>query len=188
MAPRITSVQAKETDRSAVITWRTDEACDSCALRHIQPELVKGQHDSVTTHTVVLVGLSPNTNYYFKVRSTDAAGNMAESSTMTFRTSQIGDKNPPTGSITINDGAQYTRYYDVRLSIAARDDSPGPIEMRLRDGTGAWSGWMPVQQSMTYRISPGDGSKTVYVEFRDIYGNQSRSYSASIILDTVRLG
>ena len=42
---------------------------------------------------------------------------------------------------------------------------------------------MPVQQSMTYRIG-GDGSKTVYVEFRDIYGNQSRSYSASIILDT----
>lgn len=186
VAPRITSVQAKEIGPdSAVITWRTDEACDSWAFYGTySPNLVKGQYDSVTTHTVVLVGLSPNTNYYFKVRSTDAAGNMAESSTMTFRTSQIGDKNPPTGSITINDGAQYTRYYDVRLSIAARDDSPGPIEMRLRDGTGAWSGWMPVQQSMTYRISPGDGSKTVYVEFRDIYGNQSRSYSASIILDT----
>jgi tetratricopeptide (TPR) repeat protein/fibronectin type 3 domain-containing protein len=184
--PRISSVQTREIGPdSAVITWRTDEASDSWAFYGIySPNLVKGQYDSVTTHTVALVGLSPNTNYYFKVRSTDAAGNMAESSTMTFRTSQIGDKNPPTGSITINDGARYTRYYDVRLSIAARDDSPGPIEMRLREGTGTWSGWMLVQQSMTFRISPGDGSKTVYAEFRDIYGNQSRSYSASIILDT----
>ncbi len=60
VAPRITSVQAKEIGPdSAVITWRTDEACDSWAFYGTySPNLVKGQYDSVTTHTVVLVGLS----------------------------------------------------------------------------------------------------------------------------------
>ncbi len=184
--PIIRSVQTKNIGPdSAVITWSTDENSDSWVYYGTySPNLVMGQYDFVTSHSVALYGLSPNTDYYFRVRSADAAGNMAESSTLTFRTSQLGDRNPPTGSIAINNGAQYTRYYDVTLSIAAKDDSPGPIEMRLREGSGNWTGWMQFQQAMTYRLSPGDGNKTVYVEFRDIYGNQSRTYSASITLDT----
>ena len=184
--PIIRSVQTKNIGPdSAVITWSTDENSDSWVYYGTySPNLVMGQYDFVTSHSVALYGLSPNTDYYFRVRSADAAGNMAESSTLTFRTSQLGDRNPPTGSIAINNGAQYTRYYDVTLSIAAKDDSPGPIEMRLREGSGNWTGWMQFQQAMTYRLSPGDGNKTVYVEFRDIYGNQSRTYTASITLDT----
>ena len=80
--------------------------------------------------------------------------------------------------------APRTRYYNVQLTISARDDYRGPIEMRLREGSGSWSGWMPLQTTFTYRISPGDGKKTVYVEFRDMYGVQSTTYSSSITLDT----
>jgi len=43
---------------------------------------------------------------------------------------------------------------------------------------------MPLQTTFRYRISPGDGRKTVYVEFRDMYGIQSTTYSSSITLDT----
>jgi len=72
----------------------------------------------------------------------------------------------------------------VQLTISARDDSPGAIQMRLREGTGTWSSWSALETSTWYRVSPGDGLKTVSVEFLDIYGNQSRTYSASITLDT----
>ena len=170
---------------TAIVTWRTDESSDSWALYGtFTPNATAGQSDRVTVHTVVIRGLNPNTTYYYKVRSQDEAGNVGESSTTTFRTAQLADRNPPTGSITINNGAAYTRYNQVQLNMTARDDSPGSIQMRLREGNGSWSGWMPLESTYTYRISPGDGLKTVSVEFIDVYGNQSRTYSASITLDT----
>jgi tetratricopeptide (TPR) repeat protein/fibronectin type 3 domain-containing protein len=168
---------------SATVTWRTNKPSDSWVLfGPYSPSETRGQTEKATSHTVMLYGLNPNTTYYFKVRSADEAGNVAESATQTFRTAQRG--NPPTGSIRINNGATYTRYYSVQLTISARDDYRGPIEMRLREGSGSWSGWMPLQTTFTYRISPGDGKKTVYVEFRDMYGVQSTTYSSSITLDT----
>ena len=182
--PSISGVEVKSIGPdSATVTWRTNKPSDSWVLfGSYSPSETRGQAERVTTHTVLLYGLNPNTTYYFKVRSADETGNVAESATQTFRTAQRG--NPPTGSISINNGATYTRYYDVQLTISARDDYRGPIEMRLREGTGSWSGWMALQTTFAYRISPGDGKKTVYVEFRDMYGIQSSTYSSSITLDT----
>ncbi len=168
---------------SATVTWRTNKSSDSWVLfGTYSPSASQGQAERVTSHTVLLRGLSPNTTYYFKVRSADEAGNVAESTTQTFRTSQRG--NPPTGSIRIDNGAAYTRSNDVQLAISARDDYRGQIDMRLREGNGSWSGWMALQTPFAYRISPGDGKKTVSVEFRDMYGVQSTTYSSSITLDT----
>lgn len=182
--PTISWVEVKSIGPdSATVTWRTSKPSDSWVLfGPYSPSETRGQTEKATSHTVLLYGLNPNTTYYFKVRSADEAGNVAESTTQTFRTAQRG--NPPTGSISINNGAAYTRYYDVQLTISARDDYRGPIEMRLREGSGSWSGWMPLQTTFRYRISPGDGRKTVYVEFRDMYGIQSTTYSSSITLDT----
>ncbi len=168
---------------SATVTWRTNKSSDSWVLfGTYSPSASQGQAERVTSHTVLLRGLSPNTTYYFKVRSADEAGNVAESTTQTFRTSQRG--NPPTGSIRIDNGAAYTRSNDVQLAISARDDYRGQIDMRLREGNGSWSGWMALQTPFAYRISHGDGKKTVSVEFRDMYGVQSTTYSSSITLDT----
>lgn len=168
---------------SATVTWRTNKSSDSWALfGTYSPSEMQGQSERVTSHTVLLRGLNPNTTYYFKVRSADDAGNVSDATTQTFRTSQRG--NPPTGSIKINNGAAYTRSNEVQLTISARDDYRGQIDMRLREGSGSWSGWMPLQTTLSYRISPGDGKKTVYVEFRDMYAIQSSTYSSSITLDT----
>ncbi len=182
--PVISGVEVKSIGPdSATVTWRTNKPSDSWVLfGTYSPSETRGQAERATTHTVLLYGLNANTTYYFKVRSADETGNVAESATQTFRTAQRG--NPPTGSISINNGAAYTRYYDVQLTISARDDYRGPIEMRFREGSGSWSGWMPLQTAFVYRISPGDGKKTVYAEFRDMYGIQSSTYSSSITLDT----
>ena len=44
----------------------------------------------VTSHTVTLTGLSPQTTYHYKVKSRDAAGLRAESGDFTFTTADIG--------------------------------------------------------------------------------------------------
>ena len=40
------------------------------------------------THSVVLTGLQPNTEYHYRVKSKDKAGNLAVSDDKTFTTSE----------------------------------------------------------------------------------------------------
>jgi hypothetical protein len=49
----------------------------------------------VTSHSVILSGLTPNTPYNFRVKSRDAAGNLAVSTNQTFTTAAIGTPPPP---------------------------------------------------------------------------------------------
>ncbi len=88
--PTISSVQASAiTQNGATIAWVTDESADS-EVEHgtsasygsttgLKPSLVK-------SHSVTLSGLSPGTTYYFRVRSRDAAGNLASSPDFNFAT------------------------------------------------------------------------------------------------------
>ncbi len=77
------------TGTSAMITWRTDEP----ATRQVEygTSTAYGMQtplDSTmsTTHQVLLSGLRPATTYHFRVRSRDAAGNLAVSANQTFST------------------------------------------------------------------------------------------------------
>lgn len=65
------------TTSSATITWTTDEASDSVVVYGTVTPPGSQQSDAttVTAHSVPLTGLSPATNYYYEVKSTDAVGN-----------------------------------------------------------------------------------------------------------------
>ncbi len=66
------------TQTGATITWTTDENSTSLVDYGTTTQLgsLAGQAgDSVTSHSVVLTGLSANTLYYYQIRSTDSAGN-----------------------------------------------------------------------------------------------------------------
>src|SRR2546428_3751082 len=54
----------------------------------------------VTAHSVALSALTPGTLYHYRVRSRDAAGNLAVSGDFTFATLPPPDTTPPTVSIT----------------------------------------------------------------------------------------
>ncbi len=75
---------------SAVITWTTDEGADSKVLYSTSatdtPATTPLDSTLVTSHSVTVSGLTPSTLYYFSVRSADASGNAAVSSTQTFTT------------------------------------------------------------------------------------------------------
>jgi hypothetical protein len=67
------------TDTSAAITWTTDESSDSLAVwGPVKPPANQtAGNPSTTSRRVTLGGLSPCTVYYYEVRSTDAASNVA---------------------------------------------------------------------------------------------------------------
>jgi hypothetical protein len=80
--PVISNVQASSiTDNAAVIEWTTDELSDS-QVRYGTSNGTWGAYlytinnvTLVTTHSVSLTGLIPNTTYYYRVGSTDSLGN-----------------------------------------------------------------------------------------------------------------
>ncbi len=80
--PDVSNVSATaDADGHATVTWATDEPADSRVEYGRTTTLGSQVTDSarVTDHSVDLTGLSPNTTYRFRVKSTDAAGNAATS-------------------------------------------------------------------------------------------------------------
>jgi len=83
---------------SATVNWVTDEPADSLVKYGTESgnyTLQKYDSANVTSHSVNLVGLLPNTTYYFVVNSTDLNRNSNESAEYNFTTHIGEDKTPP---------------------------------------------------------------------------------------------
>jgi len=93
------------TSNSATITWQTNEPSTSLVKYGTSPgnyTLQKYDSSPVTSHSITLTDLSPNTTYYFVVNSTDACGNTNQSSECTFSTTaEAEDKTPPSTTLTL---------------------------------------------------------------------------------------
>ena len=91
------------------------------------------------------------------------------------------DTTPPTGSVVINSGAVITSSPDVTLALSATDLDNAVSNMQFSwDGT-TWLGWEAYTTAHNISIPAGpDGTKTIYVQFRDAEGNVSLTYSDSI--------
>jgi WD40 repeat protein len=114
----------------------------------------------------------------------DKAGNR---STTTVRVNI--DKTPPTGSLTINDGAATTGSIKVTLKIQANDPLSGVAQMRFSNDGRTWSDWESFSSTRSnwdlarYGGSVNQmGPKTVYAQLRDRAGNVSQTFSATIRL------
>jgi uncharacterized protein GlcG (DUF336 family) len=99
------------------------------------------------------------------------------------KTAWRGETTPPTGSITINGGAQYTTSTDVTLTLTCADAN-GCAQMKFSNDNTNWSSPETYATTKAWSLSWGDGTKTVYVKFQDNPGNWSTVYSDTIILDT----
>jgi hypothetical protein len=93
---------------------------------------------------------------------------------------------PPVGTITVNSGAGLTSSTAVNLTLAAFDNSGSVAEMRFSNNNSSWSNWelYGTTKAWTLTTLGGDGTKTVFVQFRDAAGNGSGSFADSITLDT----
>jgi parallel beta-helix repeat protein len=101
------------------------------------------------------------------------------------------DTEPPTGSLTINDGAASTYSPTVTLRITANDPLSGVAEMRFSNDGRTWSDWEGFQSTRSWDLTRFGGSssyglKTVYAQLRDRAGNVSQTFSATISFTAVR--
>ncbi len=97
------------------------------------------------------------------------------------------DSAPPSGTITINDGARRTKSVTVTLRLSATDPSPGSgvASVRFRNDGEAWTAWEPFGTTRSWTLRNSDGTRTVYAEFQDRAGNVSGTAQDSILLDRV---
>ena len=129
-APAIVGTPQVESlgDRSAVITWVTDEAADAFVHYGVDAALdqVLGRVDLGSNHSVTLSNLEPNTTYRFKVASVDMAGNgpteSAELSLTTLAEPDLAAPAAPSGLAGQNAGAGQV---DLSWQAAAEDDVAG---------------------------------------------------------------
>lgn len=93
--PVVSNVLAVPAITSATITWNTDENADSQVNFGLTDQYGSTASDDtrVQQHSIVLPGLLPNTTYHYRVVSTDAAGNSANTNDATFKTKK--DDVPP---------------------------------------------------------------------------------------------
>jgi len=91
----------------------------------------------------------------------------------------------PTGTMTINAGAGYTNTRPVNLGMTCGDGlGLGCWQMKFSNDGESWTDWELYADNKTYTLPAFDGTRTVYVRFRDGVNNWSPVYSNSIVLDT----
>lgn len=95
------------------------------------------------------------------------------------------DGTPPyTGSVEINDGAQFATAKQVTLTIHSDDFGCGVDEMCITDTQAACTEWKTYETERIWDLSGDDGIKTIHVRFRDHLQNTSLAYTGTIALDT----
>jgi hypothetical protein len=143
-------------------------------------DAVKDHWTAATSYT--FAGGADGKTYYIKLRAGDNAGNLG--GWVTGAGGVTVDLSTPAGNVTIEGGAATTARTVVMLTL----DSPDPFvaEMQISQYANmAGAGWEPFTRSRSWQLPLGDGSKTIYVKFRSLAGQESEVYSATITLDTV---
>ena len=92
------------------------------------------------------------------------------------------DTTPPTGSITINNGADSTTSTSVSLTLTY-SDANGVSQVRYsNDGTWNTEQWETPALTKAWTLTTGDGTKTVYYQIKDKAGLTSPTFSCIIFL------
>ncbi len=99
---------------------------------------------------------------------------------------RAADSAPPTGTIVINNNRSATNTPNVTLALTWDDGvgGSGVAQMRFSDDGAHWTAWQPPQAMIAHALPPGDGHKTVRVQYLDKANNRSAVYSDYILLDT----
>jgi chitodextrinase len=140
-----------------------------------------GQEDTVAPYSLMWNTTTVSDGMHqISARARDVAGNTAVSGSVSIRVDNL----PPSGSITINGGANYTKSATVTLSLAATDVGSSVTEMRFSNG-GTYS--LPESFAVTksWTLSAGNGGKTVSVQFKDASGAWSQGLSDTITYDSI---
>jgi hypothetical protein len=178
LSPFISAISAFEiTPFGASIRWTTNEPADGqiefcptishCAnFTPVVPELS-------TAHVINLSGLNPNTRYYYWIRSRDASGNLAVSSTRYFYTAPAPDPIMPSVSGRINVTANASDNIQVAGVRFYLDEG---VPIRTEDT-------YPPYSAIFYTDTVINGPHTVYAVARDSSGNFANSDRVGFVIN-----
>jgi uncharacterized delta-60 repeat protein len=109
----------------------------------------------------------------------------SDNESISYSDNIILESTPPVGSVVINTDDTYTEDLTVNLTVFAEDTVSGVNHMMVCSSSD-FSGcsWESYSTTKSWSLVQGDGSKSVYIKFRDNLGNESAIYSDDIILDT----
>jgi PKD repeat protein len=167
-APQVTPIPVitSQKDTYAIIYWETDEAGNSVV--EYGPDTSYGFTKTIdnylTNHYVMLDDLSPDTDYHFRVSSTDAAGNGPDAS--------IADDNPSSDGLFITDlpvPPKIVEFPSIGFDyILITFDKPNMQNATIESN---------------YRFDPALNfdSPGIYGEFYDITGFTGASYYLSML-------
>ncbi|MBL0070062.1 MAG: DUF4082 domain-containing protein [Chitinophagaceae bacterium] len=144
--PIITNVVATpNTDGTATITWTTNEVADSKVDYGTNSNNLNLNNTSgvlVTSHSILLTGLSLGTTYYFRVSSADAASNNTSEPVSPGTLSFTMPSGPCASDIIAADFAAGT--VDANTMIIAEGDGAVSLKPSLNEeflGSGVPAGW-----------------------------------------------
>ncbi len=150
-----------------------------------------GTYQTSANYTVGSV-LTSGSTYYLLIKANDNAGNIASSTytAFTYRYDSTGPNNT-TGGNFIDSGASSTNSTAVTLTLSATDNA-GVRGYCAKESSAIPSGndtcWTSITSITSYSVgvsfilSSGEGTKTVYVWFKDAAGNISSLANDSIML------
>jgi len=179
--PVISSVSAFNiSSAAATITWATNEASDSqveYGLTTAYGSSTPLNSSLLTAHAVTLTGLQATTLYHYRVKSRDAAGNLATSADFTLTTLiAVPDLTPPSGPTNLSASAVSSS--QIKLSWTASTDNVGVAGYTIYRG-GAQVGTTALTSYSDTSLSPST-TYTYTVAAYDAAGNVSAlSASAS---------
>ncbi len=128
------------------------------------------QSGGTLTTSVDATGINDGVTYV-QAWLVDSAGNLSA-----VFNGQVATKDTiaPDGTVTINGGSTVTTGTTVSLAIAASDIGTGVSQMRLANTNDfAGASFETFATSKTWTLLPGEGLRTVYVQFKDGAGNMS---------------
>lgn len=177
--PTPQNVQVRVNDRAVTLTWELTDTAGVSRFRVYLADSAGGPfevRDSTTAYTVSIDGLQVNRRYYFRVASVRSDGVEGTRSTAVSTTVALLN-------IEINNGNEYTNNRDVQVRLTA---PAGTSYILLsEDSTLAGARVQSFAPGVSFRLSPGDGGKTVFGRFVFVDGSESDlPITDGIILDT----
>jgi len=178
-APVISNiVNSSITNQSATISWQTDEDSNSSVLYGLTTGLggFVGSGIFEMSHSISLGGLRNNTQYYYRVRSCDAAGNCVNSTIFNFRTVQdyIDNEAPvillngPANGGALDSSTVTLSYTVIDYSLIAQCNLYIGAESRIED-------LIELNRENNFVLNLGNGEYSWNVSCNDSNGNLGES-------------
>jgi hypothetical protein len=155
------------TKTSADVAWTTNEKSDSQVEFWASPGVVTPLDTAlVIQHNIHLDELTPGSNYYFKVRSSDEAGNMAESEEHTF-TTLPGESAFTTAQLSVSPGKVYVgETVTISVLVTNNGDAAGSYTLRFKvDGL--------VEETRDVALDAGASEEVTFTTVKDVAGTYS---------------